>query len=171
MPIPDLLKLLFSTFPPPPTGTAEAQLAAYALSLEGCDERDIEAAVRNFLAGSAPGHNPAFVPSAPLLGAEVRRVMNLRLDSEARTRASRPALPPPDIERSPESRERVRRLMEQTTRRMGEAMQTEDAAADKRRKQTYVRVHDYFAPDMTEDAMLKRLGYEVGDNEGAADAA
>lgn len=80
--------------------------------------QDIEAAVRNFLAGTAPGHNPAWAPPAPLVGAETRRVMNLRLDSEARDRLARPRLPPPDIEHTPASKARVAALVVATANKL-----------------------------------------------------
>lgn len=73
---------------------------------------DIERAVQNFISGSAPGHNPSYIPPAPLVGGETRRVMNLRVTAEARERAFRPALPPPDNVKTPESRAKFKAIVE-----------------------------------------------------------
>lgn len=129
---------------------------------------DIEHAVDNFLAGSAPGHNPAYPPAAPLVGAECRRVMNLRLDSEHR---ARPALPVPMVELSPEERARMAALAERTVA----ALRTPDRAAEveeeNRRRQGWERTHSRFQPDMSPGAVRQRLGFVVGDPDGDADAA
>ena len=87
---------------------------------------DIEGAVSAFLTGAAPGHNPAFAPSAPQVGAETRRQMNLRLDSEARHQ--RPKLPAPEINRSPESIARVQALV----RGLADRQRTDDARREPR---------------------------------------
>jgi hypothetical protein len=161
--IPDLLKLLFSTFPPLPSDDTDAQLAAYSIAINGHDMRDIEGAVRNFLAGAAPGHNPAFLPSAPLLGSEVRRVMNLRLDSEARDRARRPALPPPLIEHTPESQARVKAKAAELIASLASLSRTDDAA--KIKADRWAKTNDRFHPDMDQEAMRQRLGFTVGDQD------
>ena len=130
---------------------------------------DIEQAVANFLSGSAPGINPSFQPPAPAVGAECRRCMNLRLDSEHRMR--QPALPPPDLEKSPESRARVKAKVAELISRLADDQRTEDAAAAKRRADMQKRVDERFAPDPSPGATLQRLGFEVGDRDGHEDAA
>lgn len=129
---------------------------------------DIEQAVENFLTGAAPGHNPAFAPPAPLVGSEVRRVMNLRVESEARARRFRPALPAPDIVHTPEERERVRLKVEALKASIAERTGDDEAATEKQRRSNFAKVHERFRPDMDEDAVLERLGYTVGDADGEA---
>lgn len=74
---------------------------------------DLKTAVHAFLSGSAPGvSNPSFAPSAPMVGAEIRRQMNLRLDVEERNRIRRPALPSPDIVKTAASKARVKALLD-----------------------------------------------------------
>lgn len=74
---------------------------------------DLKTAVHAFLSGAAPGvSNPSFAPSAPMVGAEIRRQMNLRLDAEKRERIRRPALPPPDIVKTEASKARVKALLD-----------------------------------------------------------
>lgn len=116
--IPNLLKLLFSTFPPLPSEDGDAQLAAYAVAVNGHDIRDIEQAVHKLIRGEVAGHNPSFAPSAALLGAVIRERMNWRLDAEKRRN---PVLMKPDIVHTPESRARVKALVEETARRLSAA--------------------------------------------------
>lgn len=130
------------------------------------ETEDIEAAVNNFLNGSAPGHNAAYAPSAPQVAAESRRVMNLRLESLHR--AKPPALPPPDIKRTPDSMARVAELTKQAVANLTSVMLTEDAETDRRRKAFQSRVFDRFDPPQTEAEMRRRLGFTVGDPDGEA---
>jgi len=130
---------------------------------------DIEQAVANFLSGSAPGVNPSFQPPAPAVGSECRRCMNLRLDSEHRMKP--PALPPPDIEKSPESRARVKAKVAELIGKFSEQHRTEDAATAKRAADLQKRVDERFSPDPSPAATLQRLGFEAGDRDGHEDAA
>lgn len=129
---------------------------------------DIEQAVDNFLAGSAPGHNPAYAPAAPLVGAECRRVMNLRLDSEHRSRIP---LPTPTVEHTPEELARMSAKAEEAIARLTASLRTEDAEADKRQRAGWERTNARFQPDMSPNAVKRRLGFSVGDPDGDADAA
>ena len=124
------------------------------------DIRDIEAACNAFITGNAPGVNPAFIPPAPQVGAEVRRQMNLRLDREYRDNLTRPKLAPPDAERTPESQARVRELMERTIG--GLKRMTEDDDPVERHRSVLRKTNEYFDAER---------GFSVGDPEGAADAA
>lgn len=143
--------------------------AAYFDAVQLYELVDIHTAVRNFLSGSAPGHNPAYAPSAPLVGAEVRRVMNLRLDSEARTKL--PELPPPAIKRTPEEIARVEAMVKAVVERNAAIMRTEDAEKDRRARELAARTNERFKPDMTPAAMKRRLGFSVGDPDGDRDVA
>lgn len=107
-----------------------AQLEAYGISLEGHDERDIGAAVRRFIRGEVDGHNQSFPPTASKLGGVVRKCLMDRLDSEERDRLSRPALPPPEIDKSDLSRERVRLKMDAAIKSLSRKMLTPQAARE-----------------------------------------
>jgi hypothetical protein len=120
-------------------------------------EQDVEAAVDAFLSGSAPGVNPNFAPPAPAVGGETRRQMNLRVDRENRERASRPKLPPPDIERSAESQQRVRDLMERTVNGL-KAMSPDEDPQERHRKMLR-RTNEYFDGE-------RERGFTVGDDDG-----
>jgi len=137
-------------------------MRAYFDAIEPFSTGDIEAGVKAFLQGAAPGHNPAFAPSAPMVGAEVRRQMTMRLDADARNR--RPALPPPDVVRSAESRERVKALVEHATGKLGEARCTDDARRSPPKPMSE-RVRTMLEPDMSSEALALRLGFGVGNDD------
>lgn len=163
MTIPDLLKLLFSTFPPASSGDTEAQLAAYAIAIDGHDLRDIEAAVHRFIRGEVAGHNPSFAPTAASLGAAVIERRNHRLDAESRNYV-RNQLPAPTIERTPESRERVAAKLREGIANLANAMLTEDAEVAHRRAAHRSKLFARFDPQSEREAAA-RLGYSVGESD------
>jgi len=134
------------------------------------EAQDVEAAVADFLSGSVPGHNPAFVPTAPQVGSATRRAMERRTERLAREKALRPRLPPPDVEKTPESRARVKAMIDQMQASFADAHRTEDAAAAKRKYDRMVGANARFLDERDEDAMRERLGYSVGDRDGEAAA-
>jgi hypothetical protein len=110
------VRRILALWPPQATDDAEELLRGYLLAVEDYHADDVWRAVDTLIKGTAPGVNPSFRPKPSEVGAECRRQMNLRLDSEYRDKMARPKLAPPDIERTPESQARVRALMEQTLR-------------------------------------------------------
>jgi hypothetical protein len=158
------LKLLFSTFPPPPGDNLAAQLEAYAIALDGHDMRDIEAAVTRLIRGEVAGHNQSFAPSAATLGAAVIERRNHRLDIESRNYV-RNQLPAPTVERTPESRARVAAMMQQAVAGLASELRTPDAEAERRKRAFQSRVFDRFDPPQTDEDVRKRLGFEVADSD------
>lgn len=157
---------LFSTYPQFATGDFGEAMRAYFDAVELYETIDIVAAVKNFLSGSAPGMNPAFAPSAPMVGAETRRVMNLRLDAEHRSRVP---LPPPTVSHAPDELARMSAKAEEAIARLTASMRTEDAAADKRQRDGWARTNARFQPDMSPNAVKRRLGFpELVRDEDAA---
>lgn len=131
-------------------------------------EVDVEAAVESFLSGSAPGvNNFNFAPPAPLFASECRRLMNLRLEQEARRR--KPALPPPDIVKTPESRERVRQKAQAVIAQLAELSRTDDAKKAHERKRWQDRQDARFMPPQDEKSLRERL--HIGDPDGERDVA
>lgn len=160
------MERLFRTYPSFAQGSSAGEILrdrvekakVYFEAVEPYDAIDIEAAVRAFLTGSAPGINPSFPPSAPMVGAEVRRQMNLRIDSELRRR--RPQLPAPDIVHSPESVARVQALVSDIVER--------SSMGDGLRDGEYWLPRPGFEPDTSEAAVRRRLGYRDGTETGGA---
>lgn len=159
---------MFSSFPPPPGDDLPAQLEAYAIALDGRDLRDIEAAVHRLLRGDVPGHNPSFAPSPALLGSAVRECMNSRLDRDSRNYV-RNQLPPPTIERTPESQARVAALMKAAADSLASELRTPDAEEARRKQAFQSKVFDRFDPPQSEADMRHRLHltpYETADDNG-----
>ncbi len=165
--IPNLLKLLFSTFPPPPSEDGDAQLAAYALALDGHAEQDIEAAVRKLIRGEVPGHNQSFAPSAAMLGSVVIERRNHRIDIESRSFV-RNQLPAPSIERTDESRARVAAKLQEGLVGLATTMLTPDVEAERRRQEHTSKVFARFDPKSDREA-LERLGYSTGNSDVEGD--
>ncbi len=160
------LDRLFRTYPSFQAGeAADEALRVYFEAVEPYQTGDILDAAQNFITGTAPGVNPSFAPPAPAVAAECRRVMNLRLESEARSK--KPALPPPDVVKSAESRERVRLAAAGLISSLAEQARTEEASKVHDRKSWQDRMDNRFAPDQSEDRMRLRLN--IGDPEGDED--
>lgn len=155
---------------------ADETLRVYFEAVEPYQTDDILKAVENFLNGNVPGANAAFAPPAPHVGAECRRVMNLRLNHE---RLMRPALPPPtDREIPADERERVKAKFQAWKASIPQTdEETERAAASKARGEREVRwLRD--RGDLVElrgssvpisQTLLRQ--FEVGDSDGDRDVA
>lgn len=167
--IPRKLQLLFSTYPPLP-GDARSQMEAIGVALRSYDQRDVEAALDAFMSGQAPGHNPAFAPSAPMLAVEAKRQQNIRLEREERTRRyEQPQLGAPLIVHSPDERARVKAKIEAflAGQVQGGTAESEAKAAKALLDATNAR----FYPDMDPNAVKRRLKIGIGDDVGNRDVA
>jgi hypothetical protein len=138
---------LFRTYRFVEPDEADEMLAEYFDALTDYQTCDIEAGIRNMRTGSVDGFNPSFLPPAPLVAKAVRAAMHKRLDSEHRDRLSRPALPPPDIEKSPESRARVKDMISGLLKNLAmvEEAETTDSAMLRRAAE---RHDSYFTPTL-----------------------
>lgn len=168
---------LRSAFPPlaNQVGDADEQLRNYLLAVEDWAADDVDAAVETFIKGAAPGHDGRFVPTAPMLGAQCRREAEARARQAALDRMARPALPPPDIEHSEESRARIKALVAGCVASLTSITADEDEAREREKAERWQRTNETFVPDMDEDAMRERLckrqGWDVGDPDGDRDVA
>jgi len=170
--IPRKLQLLFSTYPPLP-GDARSQMEAIGIALRAYDQHDVDAALDAFMSGQAPGHNPAFAPSAPMLAVEAKRQQNIRLESEERTRRyEQPQLAAPLVVHSPDERTRVKaKIDEFVAAQVAEQVHADEAKA---RKALFDATNARFYPDMSPDAVKDRLHLRhvgVGDADGDRDVA
>jgi hypothetical protein len=154
------VRRILALWPPQATDDGAELLRGYLLAVEDYHAFDVERAVDTLIKGTAPGVNPSFRPKPSEVGAECRRQMNLRLDSEYRTKLSQPKLPKPDIERTPESQARVREMMERAIGSLRRMSEDEDPV--ERHRAQMRRANEYFDAER---------GYSIGDPEDAADAA
>lgn len=144
-------------------------LRAYLLAADDYPTDDVTAAVDTLVKGIAPGVNPSFRPKPSEFGAECRRQLNLRLDQENRARRLRPALPAPLIEHSPEDRAKVAELVQGLVERTAEQKRIETETSPK--SNIWAKTNARFMPDLTDEAVQKRLGFTAGDPDAEADAA
>lgn len=89
----------------------EDALSAYFEAVSDYKVEDLQAAVKEFLAGKVEDFNPSYAPSAPLVGSVTRAKYLERLKEESSARKA--ALPPPkpEPEITPEERERRRQFI------------------------------------------------------------
>lgn len=120
-------------------------------------EDDVEAAVDAILTGTAAGFNPNFAPPAPAFAGECRRQMNMRLRRAELERLGHPRLPPPDIEKTDEQRQRARAKMQQAIDNLSAGNALESAEALDASKARWEKVNARFAPELTDDAIMDRL--------------
>lgn len=166
-----MLRLLFASFPAS-GGDSEAQLAAYALALDAHDMRNIETAVRKLVRGEYDWHNRAFAPSSAVLGAAVIQERDARLVSERRSQLRQPALPPPDVVKTPEQRARALRLMQEFVETQAAIEASNAADTYQARRERFQRANARFKPDMSDQAVMERLlGYSTGSPESEEHAA
>lgn len=161
---------LFQTYPSFQAGAADETLRVYFEAVGPYATCDILEAVTAFLNGSVPGTNANFAPPAPVFAGECRRQMNIRLRRDELDRAYRPKLPPPDVERTPESQARVRTMMAEALHGLA-GNDDDDAVKAAESKAQWARVNQHFAPDQDERSVAERLGYSVGDADGERDVA
>lgn len=121
--------------------------------------------------GIAPGVNPNYLPVPAVVGSECRRQMNLRLDREARDRRMRPALPPPDIIRTPEEIAFAKALVAKAVASLKSVTADEDEARERHRASLWGRTNAMFQPDDDPRVMRERLGFGIGDEDGDREVA
>ena len=153
------IQRILALWPSQAADDGEELLRAYLLAVEDYHADDVTRAVDTMVKGTAPGINPGFRPKPSEVGAECRRQLNLRVDRENLDKRLHPALPPPDIERSPESRARVAAMVKQVAANLA-APPEEDPKERHRRR--IAKTNEVFDAER---------GFSVGDPEGAADAA
>lgn len=126
---------LLAPFPPQSGGDAKTIIAAYLKAVEPVPDRFVGEAAGRLLAGDVQRNNAAFAPSPTELALEAKRLWHKALDEDKRRvelRAQLEALPEP--EKTPESRARVKALVDQFVGNAAANMQMDDREADKRRK-------------------------------------
>lgn len=167
-----LVSLLLGSFPNFQSGDADAALAAYEIVMSEVDDRDLQPGVMILLNGEYSGHDGRFAPTAPQFATAIRMARDKRLDSEVRVRPK--ALPEPELEISPEQRAKGKAILDQLAADLGAKMRTDEAEQDRRRNERVGRVNARFMPDMSQDAMSRRLGigstgYTTGDPDAEGD--
>lgn len=162
-----LLGLLFSTYQTRELSVdaLTSQIKAYEMATDGATVADVDAAVKKFLSGDVPEHNPNFSPPAPMVGRVVRQEAMKRLEHDRiMTTFSKPQLAPPRVERTPETIAHVKAMAEAVATRY--AKQGDERLQQHRegleRANEWHRERD---PRPT----AQRLGYSAGDGDARDD--
>lgn len=174
------MERLFRTYPSQAKGANDFEIArnriaaaeVYMRAVRPYTADDVEDAVDEFLTGAVPGHNAAFAPTAPQVGAVCRRIMERRIESLERTRRFQPRLPPPDITHTEEQRARARAKVQAFIEGQAAAEVHETTEDDKRRRERWEKVNARFQPPMDDASIMHRLlGYSIGAPESEENAA
>jgi len=135
-------------------------------------------AVDLIIRGELPNHDGRFAPTAPMLATACRLAAEKAARAKYLAGLAAPRLPPPLIEHTPESRERVRQLAKHAAEVIGSVdlhnSEAEIAAANAR----WAKVNAHFDPPQDYESLTERLnlhrdslGYEVGAPESEENAA
>lgn len=98
---------MFSSFPAPDSGDAQSAVLAYRMAIDGIGTEFVASAVRRFIRGEVKRDRHAFLPTAPELAIEARRLQN-----EERAARYVPLPKPKEPEVSPEMRTKVQAMMD-----------------------------------------------------------
>lgn len=152
-----LCSLLLGSFPSFSSGDAEAALAAYELVMSQADERDLQPGFMILINGLYPGHDGRFAPTAPQLASAIRMARDKRIDSEERTQRYTPQLPKPEIEKTPEQRERARAKMEAFIQSVGAVDAHQNAEQIAAAKERWEKTNARFDPPQDYASVTDRL--------------
>lgn len=152
-----LCSLLLGSFPSFLSGDDQAALSAYEIVMSSAAEQDLRPGVMILINGEYPGHDGRFAPTAPQLASAIRMARDRRIEHERIMRPQQARLPPPDIGKTPEQRERARAKMEEFVRSVGGADAEQSAEAIAASKARWERVNAHFNPPQDEDSMTERL--------------
>jgi hypothetical protein len=92
----EALQALLSSFPRPDASDPALAATAYVFAIDGISAAAVVNAVKRFIRGEVPGHDPRFCPTPAQLAIEARRI-----EAEAAWKAEKAALallPPPPPE-------------------------------------------------------------------------
>lgn len=124
---------------------------------QGFDPALVEEGVEICLTGRLPGYTGQFAPTPPMFASACR----LAADHFARQRYvdkfATPALPPPDVVKTPEQRARALAMVDQFVAQQAELIEGETSEQTKRRLERYAKVNARFKPDLSEAAVMERL--------------
>lgn len=155
---------------PPTSGVDPAQaLHNYLMVAEDYDADLVEEAVTLYVKGLMPGFDGRFAPTPPMLATGCRKAAENRQRAAYFAGLVRPALPPPDIEKTPEQRERAKAKVAEFLASLDAP--DSDVETVKRRNAQFAKTNARFMPDMSDEAVKARLmkgtRYSVGDGEAA----
>lgn len=163
---------LFSAFPPLPAEDGDERLRRYLEVATEFAPDVLDAGVDLCVKGKLPGHDGRFVPTPPMLATACRLAAEYAARQRYVDKFATPALPPPDVVKTPEQRARALAMVNQFVAQQTELIEGETSEQAKRRQERYAKVNARFKPDLSEAAVMERLlGYSTGSPESEEHAA
>jgi hypothetical protein len=121
----------------------------------------VEEAASMFTTGEVVGHSGEWRPSPAVVAYACRQAAARRNRRAYLDRLDRPRLPPPQVEKTPESRQRFRQMFAHF---LGQPASRPDAdTKTASTAKSWKRANDGFEPDMSEEAIVKRLGLHAAE--------
>ena len=119
-----------------------------------------------FIKGQVPGHDGRFAPTPPMLAGACRLVLERENRARYLEGLSAPRLPSPDIEKTPEQRERAKAKVAEFVASVGADAMTEAETLAKSAQ--WAKVTARFDPPQDDASIRKRLiKYTLGSRESA----
>lgn len=123
-----------------------------------------------FIKGQVPGHDGRFAPTAPMLAGACRLVLEKYNRVRYLEGIAAPRLPPPDIEKTPEQRERAKAKVAEFVASVGAEAMTE--AETQERSARWAKVNARFDPPQDDASISARLiKYTLGSPESEREIA
>lgn len=150
------IQRLLSAFPDTMRGDPTLLLHNYLTAIEDYTADTVSDAVDMFLRCEIPAFDGRFAPTAPVLASGCRFAAEKAARANYLSRLAAPKLPPPQIEHTPEERERIRAMAREAAATLASPA-AEHEAEIAARKEQWARVNARFAPDLSEEALAQRL--------------
>lgn len=168
----EAINKLFSAFPPLPAGDGDERLRRYLEVATEFAPDVLDVGVDICVKGKLPGHDGRFVPTPPMLATACRLAAEQLARQRYVDKFATPALPPPEIVKTPEQRARALGMVDQFVAQQSEMIEGETSEQTKRRQERSAKVNARFKPDLSEAAVMERLlGYSTGSPESEEHAA
>lgn len=164
------IQRLLSAFPATSQADPTLVLHNFLMAVEDWPADIVTDAVDSFIKGAVPGFDGRFAPTPPQLGTACRKAQEKVNRVAYLNRLARPALPPPDIEKTPEERERAKAKVAEFVASVSD--DPADEATIAIRNARWAKVNARFAPPMDDHSVMERLlGYSVGAPESDREAS
>lgn len=153
-----IINRLLASFPATSSGSSDDVVDAFLIGCSEIPAHFLAVAAQRFLAGTVPGQHTAFAPSPAQLATTAREHWYMALEAEHKKLPP----PPPEPEPSPEERARVKAGFDALVADLAQRVTTVDAQEARRRKAIHDKTNARFMPDMSDEAMSRRLGRKAG---------
>ena len=152
------IQRLLSAFPPV-NGDPALVLHNYLMAVEDWAADFVEDGVTLIVKGKLPGHDGRFVPTPPMVATACSIVAEQASRQRYLDRLSQPALPAPDIEKTPEQRTRAKAKVAEF---VASVSPDPDEATIAVRNARWAKVNAHFDPPQDDESLTDRLHLKRG---------